>query len=160
MLRERVAVSDRVQQPILCLGKILQSGWGIQADEQVLTHHTGLKIPIELQNQCVTVKGWIRVLTEVEQTGDDACRYGIHAVKAEVMDELRRGPLGWNLGQFDVGIGRHCANAFQDPMLVRPSMTGRKFRTTLLRDSGRWYVLEFCEALKTLIDQPAEFSLL
>ena len=33
MLRERVAVSDRVQQPILCLGKILQSGWGIQADE-------------------------------------------------------------------------------------------------------------------------------
>ena len=48
MLRERVAVSDRVQQPILCLGKILQSGWGIQADEQVLTHHTGLKIPIEL----------------------------------------------------------------------------------------------------------------
>ena len=57
MLKERVAISSHVNQPILCFGKMLQCGWGIQADEQVLTHSTGLKIPIELQNQSVTVKG-------------------------------------------------------------------------------------------------------
>ena len=157
MLRERVAISDRVQQPILCFGKMLQAGWGIQADEQVLTHQTGLKIPIELQNQSVTVKGWIRVLTETEQQDDRSCKHGVHAVKAEVMDVLRRGPIGWNLDRFDVGVGRHFASHFQDPMLVRPSMTGRKFRTTLIRDAGEWYVLELCEPLETLIDPSAEF---
>ena len=37
MLKERVAISSHVHQPILCFGKMLQCGWGIQADEQVLT---------------------------------------------------------------------------------------------------------------------------
>ena len=31
-----------------------------------------------------------------------------------------------------------------------------KFRTTLLRDAGEWYVLELCEPLETLIDPSAE----
>ena len=136
MLKERVAISSHVHQPILCFGKMLQCGWGIQADEQVLTHSTGLKIPIGLQNQSVTVKGWIRVLTAVDQTGDVISSHGIHAVRAEVTDDLRLGPHGWNLDRFDLGVGRHYSDKFQDPTLVRPSMSGRKFRTTLLRDAG------------------------
>ena len=61
----------------------------------------------------------------------------------------KKGPLGWNLNQYDLGVGRHYSDKFQDPMLVRPSMTGRKFRTTLLRDAGEWYVLELCEPMDT-----------
>ena len=156
MLKERVAISSHVNQPILCFGKMLQCGWGIQADEQVLTHSTGLKIPIELQNQSVTVKGWIRVLTAVGQSDDVISSHGIHAVRAEVTDDLRLGPHGWNLDRFDLGVGRHYSDKFQDPMLVRPSMSGRKFRTTLLRDAGEWYVLELCEPMETLIDPSAE----
>ena len=32
LLRERVAVSDKVGQPILCFGHLLESGWGIDAN--------------------------------------------------------------------------------------------------------------------------------
>ena len=34
--------------------------------EQVLTHEAGVKIPIELQNMSVTVKGWIRAISADE----------------------------------------------------------------------------------------------
>ena len=30
--------------------------------EQVLTHEAGVKVPIELQNMSVTVKGWVRAI--------------------------------------------------------------------------------------------------
>lgn len=34
VLRERVAISDRVQQPIICFGRVLESGWRINSAEQ------------------------------------------------------------------------------------------------------------------------------
>ena len=60
--KERVAISPHVSQPILCYGRLLQAGWGMDSREQVLTHEAGVKIPIELQNMSVTVKGWVRVV--------------------------------------------------------------------------------------------------
>ena len=75
MIRERVAISDRVQQPILCFGKMLQNGWSIQSDEQVLSHKTGLKVPIELQNRSIMVNGWIRVLKECSDVSAQSCSY-------------------------------------------------------------------------------------
>ena len=62
--------------------------------------------------------------------------YGIFAVGAEVTDDLPMGPVGWQLDRFDVGVGRHYSDHYQDPVLIRPGMTGPKFRTTLLKDAG------------------------
>ena len=36
-------------------------------------------------------------------------------------------------------------------------MSGRKFRTTLIKDGDQWLVMELCEPLETLIDLAAEF---
>ena len=85
-----------------------------------------------------------------------SCLHMVYMQLAEVTDDLRLGPHGWNLDRFDLGVGRHYSDKFQDPTLARPSMSGRKFRTTLLRDAGEWYVLELCEPLETLIDPSAE----
>ena len=62
VLKERVAISPHVTQPILCFGRLLQSGWSMDSREQVLTHEAGVKVPIELQNMSVTVKGWVRAI--------------------------------------------------------------------------------------------------
>ena len=60
LLRERVAVSDKVGQPILCFCHLLESGWGIDATQQTLTHAiAGAHVPLEMQN-----KWWFRVPSE------------------------------------------------------------------------------------------------
>jgi len=52
LLRETVAISDRVSQPILSFGKMLENGWGIDGSQQMLVHSTaGAAVPLELQNK-------------------------------------------------------------------------------------------------------------
>ena len=117
MIRERVAISECVNQPILCFGKLMQNGWSIQSDEQVLSHKTGLKVPIELQNRSIMVNGWTRVLKQTTPEETHACSHGVLAVRAEVMDYLSKGPVGWQLDRFDVGVGRHFSDHFQGSKL-------------------------------------------
>ena len=40
ILKQSVAVRAHVQQPILCFGRLMQSGWGVDAGEQSLVHST------------------------------------------------------------------------------------------------------------------------
>ena len=147
VLRERVALSPHVTQSILCYGRLLKAGWGINPAEQTLTHSAGVRVPIELQNMSVTVKGWIRVIS----SGDDSVatqpqpQFSVCAVRADVTS--------------DCGVGRHHTDHFQDPTLFRPQLEGRRFRTTLLRDHGQWFVMELCEPLETLVDLSAPFYL-
>ena len=64
-LRERVTISDRVSQPILCYGKLMEQRWSIQADEQMLVHSsTNTRIPVDMQNRSLTVSGKIRLIQE------------------------------------------------------------------------------------------------
>jgi hypothetical protein len=62
VLQEHVAISAHVQQPILCFGKLMESGWVVDACEQSLVHNTGVKVPIELQNRSMVVKGFVRAI--------------------------------------------------------------------------------------------------
>ena len=59
ILRERVAVSKHVSQPILSFGRLLEGGWSIDGCQQALTHHAGANIPVELQNKSLMVQGTI-----------------------------------------------------------------------------------------------------
>ena len=63
-LKERVALSSRVSQPIISFGHLLEGGWSIDGREQALTHNFGAHIPVELQNRSLVVQGTIRVLHE------------------------------------------------------------------------------------------------
>ena len=158
LLKERVvAISPHVTQPILCYGRLLQAGWSMDSREQVLTHEAGVKVPIELQNMSVTVKGWVRVISsDLNASNVQQPEHVVRAVRADVTSDLRLGPAGWHLDENHCGVGRHHSNCFQDPTLFRPQMSGSLYRTTLLRDMGEWFVLELCEPMNALVDLGAE----
>ena len=152
-IQECVAVSSRIQQPILSFGKMLECGWGLDSREQALIHETGnVRVPVELQHRSIVVKGWVRVINEEPKVEEEHLQ-----PKAEVTRALRLGPAGRSLDERNCGVGRHHSSYYQNPMLVRPEMSGKLARTTLLRDHGEWFVLELCEPLESLLDPSAEF---
>ena len=154
ILKETVALSDQITQPILCFGHLLENGWSINGIEQTLTHGSGISIPIELQNKSMSVRGWVRMMRNEPEVLDPFC---IRAVRAEVFDWLHDMRVGWHLNPEGVGSGKHYGSCYQDPTLACPTMSGRKFRTTLIKDGDQWVVMELCEPLEELIDLAAKF---
>eukprot|EP00435_Cladocopium_sp_Y103_P066687 s792_g29.t1 len=123
LLRERVALSDRVSQPIISFGHLLESGWGIDATEQTLSHSVaGAHIPLELQSKSVVVQGTIRLLSLQEP--NNACLH-VRAIQAEVNDDVATGAVGWELDSRGCGVGRHYADKFQDPLMVKPDIPAK-----------------------------------
>ena len=154
VLKETVALSDRISQPILCFGKLLEGGWSINGVEQTMTHRSGIAIPIEMQNRSMAIRGWVRM---VKSQPEILGQVNIRAVRADVMDYLADMRVGWSLNGDGVGTGKHYASCYQDPSLACPTMSGRKYRTTLIQDQNQWLVLELCEPLDGVIDLSAEF---
>ena len=152
LCRETVAASRQIQQPIMCFGHLMANGWGVNAAECTLEHSCGVSVPIEMQNQFLAVRGWIRVLKEEQQE-----RLVVRAVMADVMPDLSEMRIGWQLNDEGVERGKYFSNCFQDPTLVCPSLAGSFHRTTLVRDGGQWLIMELCERLDTLIDLSSEF---
>ena len=126
VLKETVALGDRISQPILCFGKLLEGG----------------------------IRGWVRM---VKSQPEILGQVNIRAVRADVMDYLADMRVGWSLNDDGVGTGKHYASCYQDPSLACPTMSGRKYRTTLIQDQNQWLVLELCEPLDGVIDLSAEF---
>ena len=60
LLKENVIFSSKVNQPILCYGRLMEHGWGTNAREQIL-ENGDLKVPLNLQNRSLTVQGRSRV---------------------------------------------------------------------------------------------------
>ena len=154
-----MAVSSMVNQPILCFGRLLENVWCVDGQQQALTHMAGAHVthvPIELQNKSMVVQGEVRMLREEFAF----CAGDLHvlAIQAHVMDYIVQGTVGWELDDFGRGIGRHFADRFQDPTLIRPCVSGPLFRTTLIEsDDKKWYVVELCESVPDLIQLDAEF---
>lgn len=155
VIRERAAISSRVSQPIFCYARLLENGWGIDGQQQALVHHSGLNIPIEMQNKSVVVHGFIRMMKGQPTVVQPA---KVRVVQAEVKPDVVNGRIGWNLDARGCGLGRHFSDCFQDPTLVRPDIHGQKFRTTLVQgDDKRWYVLELNEPLEEMSRYSAQF---
>eukprot|EP00435_Cladocopium_sp_Y103_P024696 s2951_g6.t1 len=156
ILREKVAISDRVAQPILSYGHLLQCGWGIDADRQALVNNSaGVEVPVILQNQSIVVHGSVRMMQHVV---DEATVLSVRAIQAEVNDDVLQGPVGWELDSRGCGIGRHFSEVHMDPLLAKPDLPGTFYRTTLIEgDDRKWYVTELCEQLEALIQLDAEF---
>jgi len=63
ILKERVAISSKVTQPVLCFGHFLEHGFGIDGVEQALTHSNGsISIRLQMHNKNTGVLGHVRVL--------------------------------------------------------------------------------------------------
>ena len=87
-------------------------------------------------------------------------KHDVHAraIQADVMQYVVEGNVGWSLDEFGRGIGRHFAEKFHDPTLVKPYLPGRYCRKTLVEDDNKkWQVVELCERLDALVDLSAEF---
>lgn len=154
-LKETVAGSDDVEQPIVCFGHLLQSGWGVDAQQHALVHSTtGTSIPLGLQQKSLVMCGTIHAIHE-QLTGDEDVY--IRAIQAEVDPGVANGAVGWKFDARGCGVGRHFADRFQDPTLVKPSVSGAFYRTTLVQADGKWYVMELCEKLDGLIQLDSEF---
>ena len=131
----------------------MEGGWNVNGVQQTLTFGD-ITIPIEMQNRSMTVRGWIRMVKhEPTITGS----LDIRAVRTDVLSSLTDLRVGWHLSPEGIGSGKHYANCFRDRTLACPTMSGRKFRTTLIQDNNQWLVLELCEPLESLIDLSAEF---
>ena len=61
VLREYIAISSSVHQPIFALAVCLRMD--ASGSEQSLTHVSRVKVPIELQNRSIVVKGSIRAIS-------------------------------------------------------------------------------------------------
>ena len=154
VLKESVCLSSQITQPIIYFGHLMANGWRVDAREQSLVHTSGISIPIEMQNRSMSVRGWIRVLREEPQALGPMV---IRAVRADVFGELSNMRAGWNLNTEGVGTGKHFGHCYQDPRVVCPTLSGSKFRTTLIQNGAEWLVLELCEPIESLIDLAAEF---
>ena len=144
ILKERVAVSDRVSQPILSFGNLLQEGWTIDGSQQALTHRFGAHVPVSLQNTSLIVQGQIRVIHE----NVPGVTFKVCAIQATVQESLLNGRVGWELDEVGCGVGEHFSDKCQDPSLVKPGLPGRLCRTTLVEgDDKKWYIVELCERL-------------
>jgi hypothetical protein len=155
-IREHGAISAQVHQPVISFGKLLQSGWGVCGVEQSLYHApTDTRIPIELRNQSMVVQGWIRTIGFSE--GEQPISNFINAVRADVFGGMDRVAIGWSLNDDGTGVGRHYSDHYMDPTLVRPDISGRHYRTTLVKNGDAWFVLELCEPLESIVDPGASF---
>ena len=120
LMREKVVLSDRVTQPILCYGHLLQSGWSIDATQQTFSHTVAdAHVPLALQSKSVTVQGTICML-RLQEPGDDF--FQVRTIQAEVMEHIANGSVGWQQDSRGCGVGKHFSNRHQDPLLVKPNM--------------------------------------
>ena len=69
LLKENVIFGLKVNQPILCYGRlmVMEHGWGINGREQML-ENGDLKVPLNLQNRPLTVQGRIRVIRDEDES--------------------------------------------------------------------------------------------
>ena len=110
LLKERVAISSKVSQPILCFGHLLEQGFGIDGVEQALVHSGGaINIPLQLQNKSMTAMGSVRVLQSVPEP---VFPQVIRTVRANVQEELVNSPIGWSVNDSGYIIGRHLSDHY------------------------------------------------
>ena len=56
-----------VNPPMLCYGRLLEHGWGINCQEQKIANGD-LKVPLNLQNRSLTVQGRIKIIRDENES--------------------------------------------------------------------------------------------
>ena len=147
VLRERVVFSSEVSQPILCFGKLLQSGWSIDAEEQCLANQS-VRVPLEFQNRSLVVQGTIRMVSEVP-----AVVRMLQVALGPQLLEFKDRTHGWHEENNEFWKGIHIGCNFQNPAYV-PGLSQEHdwHRTTLVCSEGRWFLVELAESLSSMED--------
>ena len=120
--------------------------WGVNASEQNLVHATGVKIPIELQNKSMVVKGSIRAISCDEGSGEHPGQASVmvRAVKATVRDDVLHGRVGCFFWSAPVAFRRVALETpewtSRDSNHHRQSVSAGKTNAIPTEPSGRLYM--------------------
>ena len=137
ILKENVAFSDRVSQPILCFGKLLQRGWSISSQSKTLTNGK-VNTPLKLENKSLVVRGGINLVQKIS------------ALKVELGSSLKDLRHGWILAENGNYVGFHVTPV--DPTYV-PGLEQMRFRTTLAqKEDNTWELVEMAQELLGMDD--------
>ena len=86
ILKEKVAISSKVNQPILCYGRLMEQGFGINATEQSLVQHgSNTNVPIHMQNRSMAIVGQVRMISALDGA---VVPCAVRAISAEVNEDL------------------------------------------------------------------------
>ena len=150
-IHEKAHFAEGINQPIISFGKMMQAGWGIDGEDRVLTYgggHHQIRIPLKLQNRSLIAEGFVRAIQTVP--------YVVRVLEAKLTKELEdkaRAQSGWARSG-DRWIGIHLGRKLQTPQYHGEiDSKVNWFRTTLVKQQGRWQMVELCEALHGLTEQ-------
>ena len=150
-IHEKAHFAEGINQPIISFGKMVQAGWGIDGEDRVLTYGGGshqIRIPLKLQNRSLIAEGYVRAIQTVP--------YTVRVLETKLTKELEdkaRMQSGW-VRAGDRWIGIHLGKRLQTPQYhgeINSRVSWR--RTTLIKQQGRWQMVELCEALHGLTEQ-------
>eukprot|EP00435_Cladocopium_sp_Y103_P016385 s4405_g4.t1 len=136
-IKERAFFSDRIDTPLISLGKLIRSGWGITTNgngEPMLTHPKGAEISLAFRNNSLTVSGSVRLIQDVRTISVDLPR---------TWQQLGRG--WWTTDRFQLcsSGGSNYVDASKDYIV-----TEWPYRTTVgFHDTRGWEIIELCEKL-------------
>ena len=103
LLKENVIFSSKVNQPILCYGRLTKHGWGINSREQT-SENGDLKVPLSLQNRSLTVQG------RISRIRDESC------LEVQVPEALEK-ESGWRFNEHGLLVGSLLISRFVDPTI-------------------------------------------
>ena len=136
ILRESAIFSSKASQPILCYGRLLEHGWGINGREQLL-ENGDLQVPLHLQNKSLVVHGRVRVIKD----NDEDC------LEVQVPEALEQS-AGWKFNKHGMLVGSLLTSRFVDPTFI-PEIedSPNLMRTTIIRKGKKWVMVEYCEEM-------------
>ena len=152
ILKERVTFSDCVSQPILSFGRLMKSGWSLDANSMCLTHRE-LEVPLTFQNQSLVVDAYIRTISTPPV---------IRTLAVQLNEESQRTAkkhLGWQK-KSEYWLGLHLGRSYQSPQFIPGfrSQDDGYCRSTLVNRRGQWELVEMAEPLDSLEDQEEQIE--
>ncbi|CAE7512900.1 unnamed protein product [Symbiodinium natans] len=151
LIKERCIVAD-VVQPILSMGRLIHQGWFPSKDSEGLhlCHERGsIEVPVGFKGHSLVVDAVIRRID-----GEDVEQH-VRAYTANVSEDLSSMSFGWQIMASGHLAWRGMSERFVDPTYMTPE-NRLMFRTTLVRQAGRWIVLEQCVDISELDDLEAQ----
>ena len=76
-VKERAFFSDCVESPLISLGKLLKSGWGIETNcsgSPMLSHPSGARVELAFRNNSLVIPGTVRLVQHVRKISVDIPR--------------------------------------------------------------------------------------
>ena len=147
VLKEKVTFSDCVSQPIISFGRLMRSGWSLDANSMCLTHGE-LEVPLTFQNQSLVVDACVRTISKPQV---------IRTLAVQLSEELQRTSeerYGWRKKD-DHWLGLHLGRSYQSPQFI-PGFRSQEegfCRSTLVNKGGQWELVEMAEPIDSLEDQ-------